>query len=735
VIGNDAVMANVPDFSKLLSSLCHQIALSQEQKVSAVIDNLVLTVFVADPSLTTSAARNVGEAINRIFGFDFRVADIQSSLDRQIPLGAIVKEAGTGNFRLSPHTKAAIEIRLNEAKELEDRVREEWLRTTDYENQPRSPQSDIELWDCLKAYMTRAFKRHGVQTTMLLDPKYARFAEFEKTLLGYLLEAYEETIKILTKEVVTAAVTRFFRDTKPDRSKYIAQLMDGAFSFFAVAVDEATAAYLKKSIPPITIFLDTNFLFGILKLHDNPLNDVSQELVDAIRKFDFPFKLVYHEATLAEFKQAMRRVKARLSGVEWSPALSRAAVRSRRFTRIETSFHELNAKHQTDAAVFFSKFEFAEELLAEHLFTIYRLPHQSPVALETLDAERIQLSGEYEDYLTSHFGPESKSARTINHDVQVWQAVKTLRRKGTHGLDVGAIFLTADSHFYTFDWKYLRHDQALGHVILPNQFLQLLRPFIPVTDDFDRRFAKTFAIPEFRTGAFDYTVASSKVLQFLATYAEITEETAVRILANTILLQRLKNTDLHSPAFRELIESELTKDNQELLDENKRLQEALSATESSAQQNAETVAEKTALLATHSQLIKEQTELTTRQAAELEKRARQQTDVEQALIVAAERSERDIAELEKQRDTARNTIRIVVGSIVLLVGTAAAAYLRWFASFGWLQSHHHRGGICLIAWVLMCAITWMIVDKKRRKVATFVSLVIGALLVLAQIID
>ena len=73
----------------------------------------------------------------------------------------------------------------------------------------------------------------------------------------------------------------------------------------------------------------------------------------------------------------------------------------------------------------------------------------------------------------------------------------------------------------------------------------------------DAAFAQTFATPEFRGIGRDHGEIVSRVASVLATYTDLTEETATKILTNAMLLTRLRNLDKASDDFQRLIHEEL----------------------------------------------------------------------------------------------------------------------------------------------------------------------------------
>jgi hypothetical protein len=744
-------MPTPENYSRLFRNLAHMVALSRDIQITGVVDSLVTTVLTIDPTLEASHPSHVVDAVDGYFGLKFLEKDLQSSIDRLLRTGRL-QRSPAGKLIPAAQTRAEIDQRVHEAHELEKVVKTEWLSGV-WQDQPgRDSTADQELWACLRAYMARAFERHGAQTTLLLSPGANLPAELDKTLGAYVKEAIAETCHSVSPEIAKGALRDFFALTSSSRSRYIAQLLDGTFSFFAICVDELTSTYLKRAIQPVSIFLDTNFVFGLLKLHDNPLNDVSEELVEAIRAHQFPSKLFYHERTLREFQSAIHHIRDRMLSYAWTQELSRAAIRTRSLSTIEMRYHEANARSPVDARAFLTKYEHVEELLREKGFTVYREPQRGPTQLKELDNEQTLLIAKYNRFLVNRLGLDrAKAYRTIEHDMVVWQTVKYLRRQGSSVLDIGALFLTADQNLYSFDWTEMRPNGGTGHVILPNQLLQLLRPFLVVTPDFDKKFAATFAIPEFRTLASGYTGAVSKVLGYLTTLADVTEETASRILANEVLLGRLRNLTVDAPEFKQAIDSELVRDNEHLLKENEKLLASMNQAEREIAGVTIELSEKQKLVEQHERLVREQRALVSATEDELKKRE-QQLLLEKAARVQKEAEADELHKTIEQAEASRAAsdealkqlacshgaltwmIRFSVAALVLVFGSVLLAYaqVHWL----WLVDHTHRLGITLCAALVLAGISWSIVDKNsRRRNTVIVAVIIASIVTLIQVID
>jgi hypothetical protein len=712
------------EYSKVFNQLCHMVALSKDSKLKPAVDNLVTTVLAIDDDNLSAAAQVVG-AIDAYFGLSLSELLVQSSIDRNITSGRLQRESTSRALVLPLQVKAEIESRVAEADALEQSVREEWLESVEELIHTDSADWDEQLWKCLRAYMAKAFQRHGVETVQLLNPSSPLDNRDRKHMATYLEEAIRQHCRDVPREVASAAVQEFFSVSTPQRTKYIAQLLDGTFTFFALTVDQATSSYLQGNVGSLALFLDTNFIFDILGLHSNPLTEFSQELVEVVRKHGFPFKLYYHEETLEELQRTLQAKGDSLRRRTWPTALSRAAVKQGHLSGIELLYHKKNAESPLDPDVFLSRYEHIPELLSEHGFVLYPKAKTN----ESEDYDRHLLVAEYQEYLEGTRRGRPKSYKVINHDMAVWQTVKGLRRRDASALDAGAFFITTDYYLYTFDWQHLREQSKLGFVVLPNQFLQLLRPFVPSTDDFDRRFVETFAIPEFRSVENDYSSTHSKVLSYLSTYSDISERTAVSILANEMLMQEIQEVPEESKQFGDFIESALAHDNEQLQEANERLLEERQEARQSAEENE-------ALARQREEQIRQSEE----DRANFEARLREleQKGTETAKTVRSLREEsrmqsQQLNSTQGQLERSRFMQRLLSASLVALAGIGILVTAS-VASWPWLERHPNKLGLYGSVIAIICGGVWAVVDSKRRSLALG-ALGIGAFLVLLQLVS
>src|SRR5205807_7792883 len=125
-------------------------------------------------------------------------------------------------------------------------------------------------------------------------------------------------------------------------------------------------------------------------------------------------------------------------------------------------------------------------------------------------------------------------------------------RRGT--LFSGSFVLSSDLWFWRFDRQILRKNYASKPiVVLPDSLLQALRPFIGTSSLFDdAAFAKLFSAIEFRGAETEsYADTAQRVAAYLASFADLSEETARRILPDSMLMKRIGQADESSDAFQD----------------------------------------------------------------------------------------------------------------------------------------------------------------------------------------
>ena len=492
--------AKVHNFSLAFEQMCSFVAIASTKNADETLRELILQSLVILPEERFETSEHIAGALDALFGLQIPQHEIDAGLEVLEAANLIQRPTGS-NYTLPLEVRAKLRERITAATALEDTVRQDWLQEISEEYSISSPE---QLWKVLRDYLAKAFRRHGIQTTALLDPTVEINSEYADSL-GLLLKEALRGTTYEQQAMARSAIASFFASVNnyPERASYIAQLADGAFSYFSLAVAPDIAERFRRQLNPLALFLDTNFLFGILGLTINPQVEVSNELLQSIAKHRLPFDLLYHYRTEQEINASIANHKGVLLSRNWPRRLSRAATTSRYMSGIESMYHQRHAESGIDVESFFRRFEHVDILLKGKSITQFR-PKEDRLK------ERGILYNEYKDWLESK--GRTKSYNLIDHDTTVLDQVRQLRSSAKTSLDAGALLITCDYTLFRFDWEASRGQGRTASTVLPNLLWQTLRPFVPSDADFDRAFAETFAIPEFRTIGSGATAASSKLL-------------------------------------------------------------------------------------------------------------------------------------------------------------------------------------------------------------------------------
>ena len=681
----------VKGFSSVFEQMCNFMAVAKTGKPNETVEGLIQLCFVLKPEEKFSINASFAEQIEQLFGLEIPEHQIQAILETMTRKGIVSRPAGT-NIVLDVELKKQINERIAASKELEERVKESWLESI----AQKYPELPIEnMWPTLQGYLSRAFRRHGMQTAFLMDPSIETPGEYIESLSQLLMEVIEDKFETKERPYVKKAISAFLAEvaTDEERSKYITQLADGAFNFYTLEVSPDLKDKLQANLNKMILFLDTNFLFGILGLHNNSQVEVSHELIRAITTHKLPFKLRYHKATMREMRNTISYYSSILRVKRWTQGLSKVAATITDLSGLEMKYHARNAIQHIDVDEFLRPYKHLDVLLREKGIDIFN-------PLEDRLQERTNLHHEYEEFLKNH-GRDDKAYATINHDATVLDAVRQRRSDSPSTLDAGALFVSCDFWLNLFDHETTRRDNRMACVVLPNNLWQILRPFIPSDRDFERSFAQTFALPEFRAIGSKGSQACSKMLSILASYRDLPEETSFKLLSNGVLLDELKATK-GDEQFTERVEAAIVEENKNLMEEKAALarqlkkeekdraanEKAAAAKERAATKKLQALERESAKL--QKTLSKKESEVQQAKAiAEVSQEEHKETKRELDIIketVSAEKAARSKVEQEKDRMQFKNQLKNAF-MISLFIVALFEILLHYFIKWSWLLNH------------------------------------------------
>lgn len=548
------------DYKKVFSKLSHIKALSHDQKFDQIVQNLITHTLNQNNGENPKNETQLAEKINSIYGISIRTNILLSNVDKLLSLGDVIRDQTSREYLVTSEVSTKLNKRLEEAFELEKNVMKKWFMEIEQISEYFDLTKKDVLWECLKSYLCNVFEQHGIQTLNILNPSTKINNEDQKSLTSIIEAISNQYNKELNREIVITSINSFFTYADEERTKYISQLADSSFTSFALTSDAETVNFLNQRYNNLTIFLDTNFIFGILDLHKNCEDASAREILEEVKKNRLPFKLAYHPETLSEFRRAFDARAMHIKASRWTRESSRVAITVTGLSPLEELFHKKNIEEEIDPSVFLDKYDHVDLMLKDLGLTEYNPSNR------TSDEEHVEIESDVEKYQAFYekiSNRKFKSYLGFKHDIVVIREVRRLNPRKTKFLDSNAFFISSDYTLAKFEKINYKRNWEINYVVSPSVFLQLIRPFIENDYNSNKRFIDTFSIPEFKSFDIDYSETRSKTLQILNdNYHETSFETKVKILRDQVILEKLVKVNEDYDKQIQIIENQIAIENQ-----------------------------------------------------------------------------------------------------------------------------------------------------------------------------
>ena len=530
-------------------------------------------------------------------------------------------------------------------------------------------------WFCSRVLGTLV-QTQGVRTYELLTSQLT-VDDTTRTLLGNLDDLPSNELKLAAKH----AIASFFASPDVAVRDYVLRWLHAHLLSLAVGLPakslDAIQGTRRKNVQ-LKLLLDTNFLFSILGLHENPANEAAEDLVNLLAavKGKVSATLYVTPLTLDEVKRTLTSYQSKLNQIQVTPKLGEVA------SGIDGEFSGIARKY----------FEAAKRVTKRLTIADYFGPYLRDL-LTVLRARGIQLYNEnldklsasqpvIDDILEQQTFQESrqkklKSYEALRHDVTLWHLVASRRPARLDApLDATYWVATVDYRLLAFDLhKRRRRDDSVPVCVHPATLVQMLQLWLPRSSLLDAALFESLRATIPHSFDADAEEMSLKILRALSRYEDIDdlpESLLTSILMNQALRARMraeKDVDTQVALIRDEIVQAAEAAHSDLRREKARtaeLKAELQRIGDEAGKDVATASDAVGKADRNVQQLQDELDAERETIRQLEERL---GAIEGEL--ASERSVRAAAE-----DLARDTrVRhwFVVLSLVLLVGLAAAS--------------------------------------------------------------
>jgi hypothetical protein len=540
-------------------SLIHYTELNKSGWWNKSVQQLILSaLWLADKPTTENELR---KSLADSFHIQIALGRLKAQSEQLINAGSLVR-LPAGELKVSEPSRKKLEDELRSADELTAKAKDRFAEV--FKN--FCPSLDVdEQWTVFHTrFLFPLVREIGARTYQLISGGQldlnatGRFPDF---LAAYAVQHHQG---------LRNAVISFLDPSNDHVRAYVLRHLNAYFCLEASSLDQATIDGLMQSLknpPAFKIFVDTNFLFSFLDLHENPSNEAAKSLVQLTKQLEGRAlcKFYVSAETMDEFKRVVNAQRDFLQGLVLPPNLAQAAI-------------EMDLSAIAQRFVEFSK-SAGQPISAEAYFR----PYLSDL-IPTLRDKQVEFFNEsmkpysmrqdiiddilqQQQHEKKRYGARAKSYEQLRHDVVLWHFVAEKRPARVESpVEATYWIVTVDYHFLGFDLYKRTTEQSLIPICLhPSSLIQLLQFWLPRTREFEDAIMDSLRLPllfqEFDSSAERVTV---QILETLARFEKV-EQLSTDVVSSILVNQALRQEIALEPDVQkqvDLVKNALVEENE-----------------------------------------------------------------------------------------------------------------------------------------------------------------------------
>jgi len=507
---------------KEVTALVHHVELNRAGWWDKAVHRLVLAaVWLSDHTPSTDEIRTILEGEFRLKLSKIKLSSALDSLESQ---GMLIK-LPDASYRIPEQQRLIFEKEIADAESVESNAQAYFvtLVTTICDNLDAK-----DIWRTFESeFLTPLINEVGANTYRLIAGEQIVVT---KDLTDHFLSRFLPKFHPKLNELI-----KLFLDPKKEEIRaYISRMLHARFCVDASGLPEDVIQKISAAVGKqihFRIFVDTNFLFSLLELHENPSNASARELQNLISQLKSNPKVEFFitSRTIDEAKRSIAAAKSQLSGIPAGRNFTQAALQVGFSGMVERFLSE-----RLQRGVNLS----AENWFDPYLMDFVPIAREKGIELfdEKLDSYAVRQDVIDDIHLVQEYEKRRfelsrrKSYDKLAHDMILWHFVTDKRAAYIESpIEAKEWILTVDFRLIGFDeHKQKTKNTKVPLCLHPTSLVQLLQFWVPRTKEFDVDAERT----------------SLKILKGLGRFEgsnEISEQTITNVILNEGLRSRLKS--------------------------------------------------------------------------------------------------------------------------------------------------------------------------------------------------
>jgi hypothetical protein len=497
-----------------------------KQLVDALVEGTICEFLRTGATSRLISLEDVAVTLRSLVDLTYEPAELIASFER-------LESSGRLSFRNPSHRAfvftAAAYTEVTDAHKRRaaqwNSVRESWLDEVRARHGV-DQQTAEALWDGLDAFVAMFLNVYAAEAADFLYLKsgadQTRFYE----ALGHQIPSISDTVPPDLQRLATEEFPKFFDISQPGRVDFIAARLNASFFFHLLSVDPQASELLRSHVEGKVLYLDSNFLFRLIGFNGPAAAFAPITVVNISQSLNC--QLFVSRATVNEFVRAVRGNSSRLNSapITRDVHLRIAAQQPAEDNQFMAAFYrELQSGQVSSVDQFTRKWTNIQAHLDEWGISV-----DEDAVLEeherTSDDFR-SLAGEL-----NRWHRDQKSWEAVEHDAFMLRMVRRARGPVDNTpAGIAHWFITFDRQLARYSARHATEAQL--PVALPAEaWLQIARPFLPRTDEYDRSFVSMLRHPLLFASApvpFEHVAAA---LSRLERYQQLPEKVVSAMLAD-----------------------------------------------------------------------------------------------------------------------------------------------------------------------------------------------------------
>jgi hypothetical protein len=520
-----------------LVSLVHHVELNKAGWWDGALRQLILAaIWLSGNPLTPES---VTETLRSGFSVSPEPTRIGAQIDRLCASGTLLRMP-SGELKISEQSLREIESRIKESESVEAEAK---IAFTELIGGACPTLDKDRCWkDFNEQMLFPLVQEIGARTYELISGspmRLERISTFEA-----FVQHYPDTIQ----PALRGAIIQFINPKSLAVRSYILRHLNAFFFLEASNLTTQTLTVLNESIvgnASFNLFVDTNVLFSMLGLHENPSNEAAESLVDLLKKLTGKVtgKFYIFPLTVDEFKRVVRSHQEFLSDLRLEPNLAAAGLRSG-LTGVTLKFvQESNRAGRPIKAT---------DYFGPYLQDLLRVIRTKGVELYNAKVDEYTMRQDVIDDIVlqqqhelSRPVTKRKDYERLLHDVCLWHFVNDKRRPRVESpIEAQYWIVTVDYRFIGFDaYKRRAAQESIPICVHPTTLIQMLQLWLPRTPDFEEAIVRSlrfaFLFHEFDSTAEKVTIRILESLARFENVRDLDQGTVASVLMSQALRTRL----------------------------------------------------------------------------------------------------------------------------------------------------------------------------------------------------